>query len=298
VQGKPFPLWLGIAILMVIAVTFGSNHIAARVAFDHGVNVITAVVFRSSGTALVVLALLLAMRAPLRLSAPKFWRAAGIGVVLGVQSYCLYSSVRLLPVALALLAFNTFPMIFSLMSWAAGVERLSRTALIAMPVALAGLALALDVLGASGEVATRWTEIGAGVAYATGASVCFAFALFLIARWLPGVDGKLGSCLTMGTVGVVAFAGAAVTGTFALPTDGAGWLGVVLLTLFYGAAITALFVVQPHLRASSDVAALNFEPIALLFMGWAILGQAVGPLQIFGALVVIGAIVALGMAKR
>jgi drug/metabolite transporter (DMT)-like permease len=32
-----------------------------------------------------------------------------IGLLIGVQSLCLYSSVARLPVALALLAFNTYP---------------------------------------------------------------------------------------------------------------------------------------------------------------------------------------------
>jgi hypothetical protein len=42
----PLPRWLGVALLLVVATTFGSNHIAARIAFDHGVNVVTAVAAR------------------------------------------------------------------------------------------------------------------------------------------------------------------------------------------------------------------------------------------------------------
>jgi drug/metabolite transporter (DMT)-like permease len=52
------------------------------------------------------------------------------------------------------------------------------------------------------------------------------------------------------------------------------------------------------MRAASDVTVLNFEPVALVFLGWAILGQSLSGTQIAGALVVVGAIVALGMAKR
>jgi drug/metabolite transporter (DMT)-like permease len=96
----------------------------------------------------------------------------------------------------------------------------------------------------------------------------------------------------------VAFAAAATTGTLVFPADGMGWLGLALLTLFYGSAITALFVLQPRMRSASDVAVLNFEPVALLFLGWAILGQSLSPLQIAGAFVVIGSVVALGFAKR
>ena len=45
--------------MLLIAVIFGSNHIAARIAFEHGTNVTTEVAFRSGGTALVLLLLLL-----------------------------------------------------------------------------------------------------------------------------------------------------------------------------------------------------------------------------------------------
>ncbi len=297
-QGKPLPRWLGIALLLAISATFGSNHIAARLAFDHGLSVVTAVASRSGGTALALLGLLLALRATLRLPALTCGRALIIGAVLAVQSYCLYSSVARIPVALALLAFNTYPLLFALMTWAAGVERISPRALIAMPVALFGLALALDVIGGSGKLAARWTEIGAGVGFSAAASLCFATVLFLSARWLHGVDGRLRSFLINSTIAALALAGGAFTGTLALPADGPGWLGLALLTLFYGSSITCLFVLQPRLAAASDVAALNFEPIAALFLGWAILDQSVEPRQIVGAFVVIGAIVALGTAKR
>lgn len=284
--------------LLVIATTFALNHVAARVAFDHGVSVVTAVVFRSGGTALAVLALLLVLRTPLRLPAPTLGRAAAIGAIIAVQSYCLYAAVARLPVALALLTFNIYPMVYALMTWAAGVERPSARALAAMLVAFAGLALALDIIRTGSALAARWSEIGTGVAFAIAAALAFGSALFLNARWLRGVDGRVRSFFTMASCGVLAFAGAAATDTIALPHDGPGWLGLALLTLFYGAAITALFVFQPRMRAASDTAVLNFEPVALLFLGWAILGQSLEPRQIAGALVVIGAIVALGSAKR
>ncbi|TSA18713.1 MAG: EamA family transporter, partial [Betaproteobacteria bacterium] len=202
-HGNPFPRWMAIAILLVIATTFGSNHIAARYAIDHGVNITTAVAARSLGAALFVGVLLLASKVPLALPAATRWRAVAIGALIAVQSFCIYSAVARIPVALALLAFNTFPMIFSLISWAADGERPARRALIAMPVALCGLALALDVLGASGNVAERWSEIGVGVGFALGAAVSFATALFFTSRWLKDVDGRLRTFLTMSTVAVL-----------------------------------------------------------------------------------------------
>jgi len=284
--------------MMVIATVFGSNHIAARFAFDHGANVTTAVAFRSTGTALFVLVLLLLSGTSLRVERQNLGRTLAVGLLISIQSYCLYSAVALIPVALALLAFNTHPMALSLLSWLTGGERPAKRMLIAMPVALAGLALALDVWGKSGDFAGRWSEIGAGVLWATGASLSFAAAMLLTAHKLGGMDGRLRSFLTMSVVAVVAVAGGAVTGDFALPADSTGWIALLLLTVFYGTAITSLFVVLPKLGAVNNMAILNFEPIVVLGIAWVALGQSVAPLQVLGAFIVIGAIMWMGSGKK
>jgi len=59
----------------------------------------------------------------------------------------------------------------------------------------------------------------------------------------------------------------------------------------------SLFFVLPHLPSTST-AALNFEPIALLVLGWLVLGITVTPLQIVGALLTVSAIAWLGVSKR
>jgi hypothetical protein len=57
------------ATLLLIALMMGANHVAARLAFNHGVDVATAVTFRSAVTALVLAGLLLAQRVPIRFTA-------------------------------------------------------------------------------------------------------------------------------------------------------------------------------------------------------------------------------------
>jgi len=280
---------LGIPLLMLIAVTFGANHLSARIAFDHGASVATGVLARSACTALAVFALLRLQGVSLALGQATVGRAIVIGIALAAQSYCLYSAVASIPVALALLAFNTFPMVLALMAWAAGRGRPGRHALLAMPVALFGLSIALDV----------WSKTpGIGVLWALGASVAFATVLFLTDLWLKEVDGRVRSMLTMATTAVLAIVAGGAAGALVPPADATGWMGVALLSLFYGLAITSLFVVLPRLGSANYAVVLNFEPISLLFLAWVILGQSVRPLQVFGAFVVMGAIAWLGLARR
>jgi len=273
---------LGVLALLIIATTFGSNHVAARVALDHGASVTTAVAVRSGFTALFLLALMRISGVALAMPRATFARGAIVGLLIAIQSFCIYSSVARIPVALALLAFNTYPMLLAVFSWASGGERPRPVALAAMPIALAGLALALDVFGKPVSAV--------GIAWALGAAVSFALALLLIARWLKDVDGRLRTLLTTGVTALVVIAAGLAGDAFAFPQAAAGWFGLVLLSVFYGTAITALFIVLPHLGPANYAVVLNFEPIAVLFIAWAVLGQAVAPLQMLGAFIVIGAI--------
>ncbi|HEY1231399.1 MAG TPA: EamA family transporter, partial [Ramlibacter sp.] len=97
------------ATLLLIALMMGANHVAARIAFNNGADVATAVVFRSTVTALVIVAILASQRVRITFTARHKRFLPAIGLLIGVQSLCLYSAVARLPVALALLAFNTYP---------------------------------------------------------------------------------------------------------------------------------------------------------------------------------------------
>jgi drug/metabolite transporter (DMT)-like permease len=285
------------ATLLLIALLMGANHVAARVAFDHGVDVVTAVAVRSVVTALVVGALIVAQRVPVALKVRERRFLPAIGVIVALQSMCLYSAVARLPVALALLAFNTYPLWTALWARVLYAHRPERRVVVAMPVMLLGLALALDVLGAASGLgaALQWQRIGAGVAFALTAAAAFGLALVLTQHEAGGVDGRLRTASTMAIVAVLAVAGAGWGGGFHLPNASAGWWGLALLTLLYGTGITILFTVLPRLGVVGNSAIMNVEPVFALVLAWAILGQAIAPSQVAGALLVVATVVWLGL---
>ena len=288
------------ATLLLIAALMGANHVAARLAFNHGVDVPTAVSLRSGATALVVGALLLIQRVPLALTARQRKALPLIGVLIAIQSLCLYSAVARLPVALALLVFNSFPLMTALWARLLYRHRPERALLIAMPVILLGLVLALDVLGAASGLgaAGQWREIGAGVAFALGASTTFGLALVLTQHEAGGLDGRLRTFATMAIVALLAGAAVVWRGGLALPVAPAGWWGLALLTLLYGTGITILFTVLPRLGVVGNSAVMNVEPVFALVLAWLILDQHIAPVQVVGALVVVGAVIWLGTRRK
>ena len=288
------------ATLLLIALMMGANHVSARIAFNNGVDVATAVIFRSAVTALVVSGVLLIQHVPLMTTKRHKQVLVIIGLLIGVQSLFLYSAVARLPVALALLAFNTYPL------WTALWERLfygrrpERATLQAMPVILVGLALALDVLGAASGLgaAGQWARMGAGVAFALAAAATFGLALVLTQHETAGVDGRLRTACTMMLAGVVALAMVGAQGGVHLPTASAGWWGLGALTFLYGTAFTVMFTVLPKLGVAGNSAIMNVEPVFALVLAWLILGQTIAPVQVVGALLVVGAVMVLGLRKN
>jgi drug/metabolite transporter (DMT)-like permease len=287
------------ATLLLIAVLMGANHVAARVAFDNGVDVATAVSFRSTVTALVVGLLLVIQQVPVSLTARHKRALPGIGLLIGVQSLCLYAAVARLPVALALLAFNSYPLWTALWARLVYRHRPEPRVLRVMPVMLLGLALALDVLGATSGlgVAGQWGRIGTGVAFALAAAATFGMALVLTQHEAASLDGRLRTATTMAIAGAIALVAVASQGGLHLPQAAAGWWGLAALTLLYGTGFTIMFTVLPRLGVVGNSAIMNIEPIFALVLAWAVLGQSMAATQVVGGLLVVATVMWLGLRR-
>ena len=286
--------------LLLIAFMMGANHVAARMAFDHGVSVSTAVLFRSGVTAVVVWIIVRWGRVPVNLTPAQKTALLKIGLLIALQSLCLYSAVARLPVALALLAFNTYPLWTAFWARTLKGERIDPRVLRAMPLLLLGLALALDVAGAASGLgaAAHWGRIGAGVAFALIAAASFGLALVFTQHDTQGLDGRVRTAATMALVAAAALLGVAGQGGLALPQASAGWWGLIGLTALYGTAFTIMFTVLPRLGVVGGSPIMNVEPICALVLAWAVLGQAVAPAQVAGGLLVVATVMWLGLRRR
>ncbi|HYQ49341.1 MAG TPA: DMT family transporter [Pseudomonas sp.] len=289
-----FPRRLAVALLMLLACSFAGNHIAARIAFDDDTGVLLAILCRSGITFVVLASLLLWQRQPLSLPAgARRWQLL-LGLLIATQSLCLYSAVARIPVALALLVGNTFPMLLALLTWVLGGPRPNNRTVMFMGLILCGLVLALDVPAQlAGEASPHWLL---GVSLAFCAACVFACALWITDHKLAAVRGPVRSLLTL----LIVFASMLVAGAsgvmpagLALPASGNGWIALASLVVLYGVAFTLLFVCVPRLNMAQNAPVMNVEPIATLLLGWALLDQHLSAWQLVGGAVVVGGIVLL-----
>ena len=160
------------------------------------------------------------------------------------------------------------------------------------------VARALALAGDQVLVAEATGQIGSGVAFALAASATFGLAMILTQHEAGDLDGRLRTASTMAMAGLVALTTVGVQGGFHFPLAAPGWWGLAALTFLYGTAFTIMFTVLPKLGVAGNSAIMNVEPVFALILAWLILGQTIAPLQVAGALLVVGTVIVLGLRRR
>ncbi|MCE8032650.1 MAG: DMT family transporter [Halomonas sp.] len=295
------PRHFAVLLLASVATLFAGNHVAARLAFDEGTGLLLAVLVRSA-VALSVLAVLFLLQRK-RFAFPAGagrWQLLA-GLMVAIQSLCLYSAVARIPVVVALLLMNTFPIQLALLTWALGGPRPTLRAALIMAAILVGLVVVLDVpawLASPESLGPDWLP---GVAFGLGAAAAFSGALWITEHHLGEVGSTLRSLLTMLTVLVVMVVAGAlhlVPGGMALPASGTGWGALAALALLYSVAFSVLFISVPRLEMARNAPVMNVEPVASLLLGYLVLGQMLSGTQLIGGAIVLGGIVVLSLSPR
>lgn len=116
----PLPRHLAILLMITVGTMFAANHVSARLAFDNGTGLLLAVLTRSGLACVILFTLVLVQKKRLWLPSGTWRWQLAVGVLITIQSLSLYSAVARLPVVIALLLVNTFPIQLALLSWALG----------------------------------------------------------------------------------------------------------------------------------------------------------------------------------
>lgn len=280
---------LGVVLAITAAVSFAANTTLARIAYDGGSNVMTVLTVRTILAGFVVLALLALSRGPLKLPPRKRLAAFGIGLVLALYSFGMMSSIKFIPVALAVLIFYTYPLLTTIHLWLSGGERINWRSGAALIVAFIGLILALDIR--SGSLNPQ------GVALAALAALGVTAVIILNNRLVGGGDSRPVTLHMMASAAIVYVAVTLAFGEFALPAGAPGWWAFLAGPVFYAFAITALFIAISKLGPIRTTVTMNLEPVSSMLFGFLLLGQVLSGWQLFGAGLVIAAVATVQIVR-
>ncbi|QAY74364.1 EamA/RhaT family transporter [Agromyces protaetiae] len=293
---------LGIVLGLAAGLAFGVGGVFVKPLLEAGWSPGAAVLARIvvGATALIVPGLI-ALKWDLR----PLWRAKwtvllyGLVAVAGVQ-FAFYASLERIPVSTALLIEYLAPIALVLFAWIRSRRRPQLIVIAGSALALLGLVLVigpgggdLDPLG----LLFAWIAmLGVCVYYAIGeraaellppvALIAAGFVVGAVALALAGLVGVLPMEARFGGVD---FLGASVPWFVPLVV-----VGLVSTAFAYLAGLAAIGILGGKLAAFLGLSEVVFAGIA----GWVLLGEALGPLQILGGLLILGGIVCVKLERE
>lgn len=280
--------------LMVLAsgVAFGAMAIFGKLAYDEGTSVGTLLPVRFVLAALLFWAIV-AVRGGAGQLRGLTRRQLGLGLALGacgyaVQAGCYFLALERIDASLLTLLLYTFPAMVAVAAVLLGRDRLDRRRVAALLLAGGGLALVVATAG-TGALDP------AGVALGLGAAITYSTYILVSESVVGGVRPALLSALVCTGAAVSLTVGTAATGTFApgpVTAAGWGWLAALALVSTVG-AIVLFFAGLERVGPTTASILSTVEPVVTVVLAVLVFGEVLGPWQVAGGLLVVGAVLAL-----
>ena len=281
---------VGSAVAFASAIVFATGITLVAAIYQDGANVhavnLTRVLTLASVMAITLAIARVSPALPLRTAL----RCVLIGVLFCAEIYGLLSSVKYIPVGLAMLIMYTYPLMIAVVGWLTGAEPFTLDRLFATLAAFAGLALALHAPHADID----WR----GVAWAVFTAVVFSAVLIVSGRTMRGVDRRILMLYLTSTavviVGVVSFALVPLE----WPRTDHGWTLLAVSTGLYVLATTLLFTAVKMIGPMRTAIIDNSAPIWAIVLGALLLGERLSAVQLFGGALVLGAVLLVQLSLR
>ncbi len=280
---------LAVALVLGFTVSFALTNTMAALAYNGGSDPLTVATGRFIVPTVALAVILWATGT--RFSLPKHDAYASIflGLITVVYSFSILSAIEQLPVSLAVLIFFLFPLFTSFIVAVMGWEKLTLATIAAAIVAFGGLALTLGV--DTGELSV------VGVIYGLVSGLGLAIVSALSSRIIRSGDSRPVTLYIVTTAATVFIAVSLIRGDPQLPETTSGWIGMAGTSIFYATGIIGYFAAIAMIGPAKATLYSYVEPLFTMAAAFIFLGELLSPLQMVGALIVIGALTAAGVAS-
>ena len=297
-KGRPA---VGYALYVAAAMLFALNGTVSKSILLSGFDATRLAQFRVTA-AFLILVVVVAISRPraFRLRRAEIPVLVAFGVLgIAMTQYLYFVAIKLLPVGVALLIEFTAPIMVALWVRFGMREHVNRLVWVGLALALTGLALV-------GQVWAGFTLDGTGVAAAFGAAAALAVYYLLGDRQIRQPEPRDPVSLTMWGFGAATLFWCFVQPWWSFPWSdllGDGYpLGTSEVSLPVSVLATYMVVlgtVVPfwlvllslqHIRASQASVVGMIEPLLAAFIAWVALGEVLEPVQLLGAVVVLGGV--------
>ncbi|MGE0337032.1 MAG: DMT family transporter [Gammaproteobacteria bacterium] len=274
---------------LAVGVAFASNTSLAAYSYQGGATPLAVLLARSSIAFGLLYGLLGLQGVPRRLPPARRRGALLLGCVFASYSYGVLVAIKLLPVGLVVATFYTFPLLVAVIEWWSGRQPFSGRTALALLIAFVGILFALDVFE------PRFNRFG--IVLCMYGALAVTVVMTFSGRVRGEGDSRPVTLHMLGTAVAVFSLVAIVHGGVSLPHTPAAWAAFAGAIAFYSFGIITLFVVLAEIGPVKASLFMNIEPAASVLFGFLLLGQHLGPRQLFGITLVVSAVVLVESAK-
>ncbi|MHB1313252.1 MAG: DMT family transporter [Gemmatimonadaceae bacterium] len=282
----PAPPWRATLLVLLAACGFGSISVLLVVGGRQGLTLAPAMAWRYG---LAAPFLMLVAGRELRAVSPR--RMAALVVIGGLGQVAIsatsLSALRWLDVATLGFLFYTYPAWVTLFSAVRGLERISGRKLMALALALGGIAV---IVGAPRASALPTP----GVLLALGSAVLYALYIPLLHRLRGPLSAAAASAYVIAGAGAAFIIAAAWLGTLSASLPAASWAVIAALAL--GCTVMPFIAFLnglARLGAVRTAIISTFEPFYTTVVGALVLGQRAGPGTLAGGVLIATAVLLL-----
>src|SRR5713226_3435998 len=281
--------YIGNALIITSAISFGVMPIFARLAYESGADPITVLLLRFGIAAVVVMGIMLLSKTPFPrgLVLLELILLGAIGYV--GESLAYFTALTMASAGLVALLLYIYPALVTALSAIFLKEHLTTVKVVALFFALSGTVLTIQIT--SGGSIT-------GILLGIAAAVDYAIYILLGSR-IVRRSGSIGSTtiIIASTAGVYAVI-APVHG-LAFPASAPGWIAVLAIALISTVlAFVTFFAGLKRIGPTSASTLSTFEPIVAVVLAAIVLGETISPYQVFGGILILAAVVLLTTSDK
>jgi len=280
---------IGLILIIISATSFGVMPIFARLAYNAGAEPIT-VLFLRFTIAAVVMNLIMVLGRTVYPRGLILLELILLGAICYVgESLAYFLALKMTSAGLVALLLYIYPALVTALSAIFLKEHLTRVKIVALFLALSGIALTLRISGDGSLL---------GILLGIAAAVDYAIYILLGSRILRR-SGPMGSTTVIITSTAGVYAGIVAIRGVTYPATSTGWIAIITIALISTVlAFVTFFAGLKRIGPTSASTLSTFEPIVAVVLAAIVLGETISPFQIFGGILILAAVVLLATSDK
>jgi len=278
---------LGVLLIIVSAVSFGTLAIFGRYAFADGLDIFTLLFLRFTLAAIVIAGLLIFRREKMP-HGKELYLLIGMGAVGYVgQSFSYLTAIKFASVGLVALLLYLYPVFVAILSTLFLKEKFTRLKFVALALATLGATMTANPQGG------KWT----GILLALSAAAIYSVYIIVGSGVMKKVSAVSSSTVIFASAGIV-YGVLTVVNHPHWPSSSSGWLAIAAITLIATIIPVVTFLAGLKLIGPTDASMLStLEPVVTVLLAAWLFGERLSPIILIGGGLILTAVILLTHAE-